>query len=416
MTQLPFSYQQQALHAEEVPMADLAKTYGTPLYVYSQTALMGNYQRYAHAFPSNTLICYALKANSNLSVLRTLAECGAGFDIVSGGELERVLAAGGAPEKVVFSGVGKSQAEMRFALEVGIHCFNVESASELEQLHQVASEMRQTARISFRVNPNVDAKTHPYISTGLQTNKFGVPMADALALYQRAQALSGIQPIGIDCHIGSQILDVAPLLEALDNVLMLADALKAQGIALEHIDMGGGLGVLYEDQDQPANFARYCEALQARVCAAGYQLLLEPGRSIVADAGALLTQVITLKTGAEKNFAVVDAAMNDLLRPALYGAWQRVVPVQQTAQPELVWDVVGPVCESGDFLAKDRSLALAEGDYLAVLQSGAYGFVMSSNYNTRPRAAEVMVAGSQSWLIRRRETVSELLAAEQGLN
>lgn len=416
MTQSYFSYHQRTLYAEQVAITDLAKKFGTPLYVYSQNALIENYQRYADAFSAEALICYALKANSNLSVIKTLAACGAGFDIVSGGELERVLAAGGDPGKVVFSGVGKAQDEMRFALEVGIHCFNVESASELEQLQQVAAEMGRVARISLRVNPNVDAKTHPYISTGLQSSKFGVPIADAPALYHRAHALSAIEPVGIDCHIGSQILDIAPLLEALDNMLALAAELRAQGIELKHIDMGGGLGVLYEDQDEPANFTRYCQALQERVCAAGYQLLLEPGRSIVADAGALITQVTLLKPGVVKNFAVVDAAMNDLIRPALYGAWQRVVPVQQTNVSEQIWDVVGPVCESGDFLAKDRSLALAEGDYLAVLQAGAYGFVMASNYNTRPRAAEVMVADQRSWLIRRRENVADLLAAEQGLS
>lgn len=416
MTDHHFPYVQELLHAEQVCVAELAQTYGTPLYVYSQTALIENYQRYAQAFGADTLICYAMKANSNLGVLKALAACGAGFDIVSGGELERVLAAGGQPGKVVFSGVGKSQAEMRFALEAGIHCFNVESASELEQLHQVAVELGQTARISFRVNPNVDAKTHPYISTGLQTSKFGVAMADAPALYRRAQALAGIEPVGIDCHIGSQILDVAPLLEALDHILDLVDSLKAQGIALEHIDMGGGLGVLYEDADEPADFNHYCQTLQQRVSAAGYRLVLEPGRSIVADAGMLITQVTHLKSGAEKNFAVVDAAMNDLLRPALYGAWQRVLPVRRSNTPEQVWDVVGPVCESGDFLAKDRSLALVEGDLLAVMQAGAYGFVMASNYNTRPRAAEVMVAGERSWLIRRRETVADLLAAEMGLD
>ncbi|MCH8551479.1 MAG: diaminopimelate decarboxylase [Natronospirillum sp.] len=413
---IPFLHDNNCLHAEQVPVEQLAETFGTPLYVYSRQALISQYQRYQSAVSEQDMICYAVKANSNLAVLRTLADQGAGFDIVSGGELERVLAAGGDPARVVFSGVGKQPAEMQRALEVGIHCFNVESLRELEQLQAVAASLETVARVSLRVNPDVDARTHPYISTGLKANKFGVPVEDAETFYLQARDMAFIEPVGVDCHIGSQLTETEPLLEALDSLLVLVGRLRTQGIELVHVDMGGGLGVSYEEGEQPPDIEQYIAIVHDRLAAQGLHLILEPGRSIVADAGMFLTRVSLLKTGEEKNFAVVDGAMNDLLRPALYGAWQRVVPVTPRPGKPALWDIVGPICETGDFLAKDRELVLAEGDLLAVMQAGAYGFVMSSNYNTRPRAAEVMVDGDKAHLVRRRETLSELLAAEQELS
>lgn len=411
-----FLYQQNALSAEGVPVSELAEQFGTPLYVYSQSTLEANFGQYQHALGNHPgMICYAVKANANLGVLRVLANMGAGFDIVSGGELERVLAAGGAPERIVFSGVGKTDAEMARALEVGIHCFNVESLSELEHLNAIAQAADQVAHVSLRVNPNVDAGTHPYISTGLKANKFGVPIEDAHRFYQRADELANIKPIGVDCHIGSQLTDVAPLLEALDSLLTLVASLRDQGIVLQHIDMGGGLGVSYEEGETPPDVAAYIEVLKGRLAPEGLGLILEPGRSIAADAGIFVTRVNVLKTGETKNFAIVDGAMNDLLRPSLYGAWQRVVPVRPRPGNPSNWDIVGPVCESGDFLAQDRPLVLHEGDLLAVMQAGAYGFAMASNYNTRPRAAEVMVHGDKARLVRRRETLKDLLAQERGL-
>lgn len=411
-----FLHHNNVLHAEDVSVRELASEFGTPLYVYSENALLSQFQAYQDSLGGYAgKICYAVKANSNLGVLKTLASQGAGFDIVSGGELERVLAVGGDPAQVVFSGVGKQPSEMARALEVDIHCFNVESLSELEQLSQVAVEQGREARVSLRVNPNVDAGTHPYISTGLKDNKFGVPIEDAEAFYRRAVELPGVDPVGVDCHIGSQMTDVAPLLEALDSVLALVRSLREQGIMLKHVDMGGGLGVSYEEGETAPDIQAYITQLKDRLAPEGLELILEPGRSIAADAGIFVTRVSALKTGEDKNFAVVDGAMNDLLRPSLYGAWQRVVPVNPTPGTPRTWDVVGPVCESGDFLAKSRELVLAEGDLLAVMQAGAYGYVMASNYNTRPRPAEVMVSGDKARLVRRRETVADLLAHEQGL-
>lgn len=411
-----FLYENNALCAEQVPVADLVRQFGSPLYIYSQSTLEDNFRAYQSALGTHPgLICYAVKANANLGVLKVLANLGAGFDIVSVGELERVLAAGGEPARIVFSGVGKTPDEMARALEVGIHCFNVESLSELEQLNAVAEKAGVVAPVSLRVNPNVDAGTHPYISTGLKANKFGVPIEHAHTFYERAEALVHIKPIGVDCHIGSQLTDVSPLLESLDNVLNLVFELRERGIVLEHVDMGGGLGVSYEEGETPPDVAAYIDALKARLAPEGLALMLEPGRSIAADAGIFVTRVQVLKPGEEKNFAVVDGAMNDLLRPALYGAWQRVVPVRPTPGNPSSWDIVGPVCESGDFLAKDRDLVLHEGDLLAVMQAGAYGFAMASNYNTRPRAAEVMVKDGQARLVRRRETLKDMLALERGL-
>jgi diaminopimelate decarboxylase len=412
MTQTPFS------RIDGVELDAIAQRFGTPCYVYSRAALTAAYAGYrdtlaAHGLLQRSLVCYAVKANSNLAILNVFARLGAGFDIVSGGELTRVLAAGGDPAKIVFSGVGKSAEEMRRALEVGIHCFNVESASELGQLNAVALELGCKAPISFRVNPDVDPKTHPYISTGLKTAKFGVAFADAPALYRRAASLPGIAIKGIDCHIGSQLLDPAPAAEAIDKVLGLVDRLAADGIVLDHIDVGGGMGITYRADDPAPAAADYLAPMLSRLAQRKEKLIFEPGRSLVGNAGLLLTRVVTLKPGEEKHFAVVDAAMNDLMRPALYDAWHDIVKVGAggTAASQ-AWEIVGPVCESGDFLGHDRELALTEGDLLAVLSAGAYGMAMASNYNTRPRAAEVMVDGDQLHLIRRRETVAELFAGE----
>ncbi len=403
------------LSLEDVPLAAIAQAHGTPTYVYSLAALSAAYNAYRDALAGRpALVCYAVKANSNLGVLSAFARLGAGFDIVSGGELARVLAAGGDAGKVVFSGVGKSVAEMRQALDAGIRCFNVESAAELERLAEVAGAMGKIAPIALRVNPDVDPKTHPYISTGLRSNKFGVAFDEALALYRRAAALPSLRVAGIGCHIGSQLLDGAPVVEAAEKVLDLVDRLAAEGIVLDHIDLGGGLGIRYRDETPPA-VADYLAPLLALLAGRREELLLEPGRSLVGNAGVLLTRIEYLKPGVEKNFAVVDAAMNDLARPALYDAWHEVVAVAQRPAPARRYEIVGPICESGDFLAHDRELAVEPGDLLALLSAGAYGMAMSSNYNTRTRAAEVIVDGARSHLVRARENVEQLFAAERPL-
>lgn len=408
-----FEYQNGALHAEALPLSAIADRYGTPCFVYSRRAIEQAWQEWDNALSGTPhLVCFAVKANSNLAVLNLLARLGAGFDIVSVGELERVLAAGGEPSRIVFSGLGKTADEMRRALQVGIHCFNVESTAELERLQQVAAELGVKAPISLRVNPDVDAMTHPYISTGLKENKFGIDIAQAPAVYRRAAQMPNIQICGVDCHIGSQLTDDTPLIDALDRLLALIDEMAAEGIHIRHIDLGGGLGVTYRDEVPPTP-AAYLGKVKAHLASRDLTVLVEPGRSIVANAGVLLTRVNLLKPTEHKNFAIIDAAMNDLIRPALYSAWMgidAVTPRNDVAA--LQWDIVGPVCETGDFLGKDRELALAEGDLLAVRSAGAYGFVMSSNYNTRARAAEVMVDGQQSHLVRRRETLSELFAGE----
>ena len=407
-----FERQGDTLFCEEVALGELASQYGTPLYVYSRASIEQAYLAYEAALADHAhLICYAVKANSNLAILSVLAKLGAGFDIVSQGELERVITAGGDPAKVVFSGVCKTPAAMKRALEVGIHCFNVESEAELEMLSEVAQASGLLAPISLRVNPDVDAQTHPYIATGLKDNKFGVELDSALRLYRKAIALPGITPIGIDCHIGSQILDIAPFTEATRHLIQLLEKLQSEGIVLQHIDLGGGLGIPYGTENAP-KITDYVAALTQTLSAHNLTLILEPGRSIVAQAGVLLTEVMYLKPTPHKNFALVDAAMNDLLRPALYGAWQDIVPVNEVHRDVKCWDVVGPVCETGDFLGKDRNLSLAQGDVLAVMTAGAYGFVMASNYNTRPRSAEVMVDGGSAHLVRAREPLETLWVDE----
>lgn len=407
------SYRNGQLHVEALDATLLAERYGTPCYVYSRAAIERHYRAFAAALAgSDYLICYAVKANSNLAVLNVLARLGAGFDIVSVGELERVLAAGGDPAKVVFSGVGKRADELRRALEVGIHCFNVESESELDRLNQIAGEMALRAPVSLRVNPDVDAKTHPYISTGLKTNKFGIDIQQAPEIYARAADMAHIEIVGVDCHIGSQITELSPFTDALDRVLALIETLYQRGISLRHVDMGGGLGITYHDESPPLP-GDYAAPLLDRLAERDLKLIIEPGRAIVGNAGVLLTRVEYLKQTPHHNFAVVDAAMNDLLRPTLYDAWMDIVPAVQ--RPDVIeqrYDIVGPICESGDFLGKQRALALREGDLLAVRSAGAYGFTMSSNYNTRPRAAEVMVDGKQSHLVRQRESLRSLYAGE----
>ena len=411
----PFSYRNGELHAEEVPLARIGAQFGTPCYVYSRAALTRAWRDFDAAFAGRDhLLCYAVKANPNLGVLDVFARLGSGFDIVSGGELARVIAAGGDPRKVVFSGVGKTAAEMRQALAAGILCFNVESAPELELLNRVAGEMGVTAPVSLRVNPDVDAKTHPYIATGLKENKFGVAYTDALATYRRARELPHLRIAGVDCHIGSQLTEVAPFIAALERVLALVDALAREGIAISHIDLGGGLGIRYQDETPPA-VADYAQALLKVLAERPQQLLFEPGRLLTGNAGVLLSTVLYLKPGADKNFAIVDAAMNDLMRPALYAAWHDVLPLRETAAGGQSYDIVGPVCESGDFLARDRQLSVNPGDLIAIASAGAYGMSMSSNYNTRPRAAEVMIDGNRTHLIRDRETVAMLLANEHRL-
>lgn len=410
-----FNYRDGVLFAEGVALSAIAQRFGTPTYVYSRAHIEAQYRAYADALQGMPhLVCFAVKANSNLGVLNVLARLGAGFDIVSRGELERVLAAGGAPDKIVFSGVGKSRDDMRRALQVGVHCFNVESSDELERLQLIAAELGVKAPVSLRVNPDVDAGTHPYISTGLKENKFGIAIADAEDVYIRAAQLANLEVVGVDCHIGSQLTSLPPFLDALDRLLALIDRLADCGIHLRHIDLGGGLGVQYRDE-QPPLAGDYIKAVRERIQGRDLALVFEPGRSIVANAGVLLTQVEYLKHTEHKDFAIVDAAMNDLIRPALYQAWMDVVPVQPRDGATRNYDIVGPICETGDFLAKDRHLALAEGDLLAVCSAGAYGFVMSSNYNTRGRAAEVMVDGDQAFEVRRREPLSELFAGESRL-
>ncbi|MCO7565740.1 diaminopimelate decarboxylase [Pseudomonas sp. S 311-6] len=407
-----FNYRDGELFAEGVALSAIAERFGTPTYVYSRAHIEAQYRSYADALEGTShLVCFAVKANSNLGVLNLLARLGAGFDIVSGGELERVLAAGGRADRVVFSGVGKTRQDMRRALEVGVHCFNVESADELERLQAVAAEMGVQAPVSLRVNPDVDAGTHPYISTGLKENKFGIAITDAEALYVRAAQLPNLDVVGVDCHIGSQLTSVAPFLDALDRLLVLVDRLAECGIHLRHLDLGGGVGVRYRDEEPPL-VADYIKAIRERVGERDLALVFEPGRYIVANAGVLLTRVEYLKHTEHKDFAIIDAAMNDLIRPALYQAWMGVDAVTPREGEGRAYDLVGPICETGDFLAKDRVLNLAEGDLLAVRSAGAYGFVMSSNYNTRGRCAEVLVDGDQAHEVRRRETIAELFAGE----
>ena len=409
------AYRGTDLCIEDCALNDLADRFGTPLYVYSRAAMLAALGSYQRALAGRDhLICYAMKANSNLAVLQTFAQAGCGFDIVSGGELKRVLAAGAPASRIVFSGVGKTRTEMREALDAGVMCFNVESEPELELLSQVAVESGHTARISLRVNPDVDAGTHPYISTGLKGNKFGIAHERAVATYQRAAALPGLEVVGIDCHIGSQITDATPYLDALDRLLDLVEAVEAHGIRLHHVDVGGGLGITYTDETPPEAGVLVAQLL-ARIDARGHghrKVLFEPGRSLVGNAGVLLGEVLYLKPGDEKNFCIVDAAMNDLARPAMYEAWMAIVPCRTRTTPAVTWDVVGPVCESGDWLGRDRALAVQPGDRVAVLSAGAYGMSMASNYNTRPRAAEVLVSGSQAWLIRDREDAAALFAGE----
>jgi diaminopimelate decarboxylase len=418
-----FSYQDGVLHAESTPLSKIADQFGTPAYVYSKAALLENFGAYANACGGrDALVCYAMKANSNLAILDLLARQGAGFDIVSGGELLRVIAAGGDPGKVIFSGVGKTVAEMKLALEKGILCFNVESIPELHRLNQVAGEMGKRAPVSLRVNPNVDAKTHPYIATGLKANKFGVAFDDALATYRTAASLPHLDVVGIDCHIGSQLLDDAPLLEALDKLIDLIDTLAQEGIHLHHLDIGGGIGINYgaAGDNPPVAVGEYLGRLFARIDAwraarhdgQPIKVIFEPGRSIVGNAGVLLMSVEFLKPGEEKNFCVVDAAMNDMMRPALYEAWMAVQPVVPRDGQSSTYDLVGPICESGDWLARGRELVIEQGDLLAMMTAGAYGMTMASNYNTRGRPVEVLVDGEQVHLIRQRENPADLFALE----
>jgi diaminopimelate decarboxylase len=409
-----FNYRNDELFAEDVAVQDIVYKYGSPCYIYSRATLERHWHAFDRAFGDQPhLICYAVKANSNIAILNLLARLGSGFDIVSLGEMERVLAAGGDPGKIVFSGVGKREDEILAALKVGIRCFNVEVSGELDRINRLAGQLGVIAPVSFRVNPDVDAKTHPYISTGLKENKFGIDIEQALGEYRRAAALPYINVVGIDCHIGSQLTEARPFLDALDRVLNLVSTLKAEGIALHHLDLGGGLGIRYKDE-QPPEPAGYIGAVLERLGANDFEILVEPGRAIVGNAGILVTQVEYLKPTAHKNFAIVDAAMNDLVRPSLYSAWQEIIPVKKQSQaPEMRWDIVGPVCETGDFLGKERTLKIAQGDLLAIRSSGAYGFSMSSNYNSRPRVAELMVDGSDLHLIRARETIAQLWAGEQ---
>ena len=411
-----FNTRDGALYAEDVALSDIASKFGTPAYVYSRATLERHFRAYDESLAGCPhLICYAVKANSNLAVLNVLARLGAGFDIVSVGELERVLRAGGRSDRVVFSGVGKQEHEMRRALEVGVRCFNVESETELDRLNEVAAAMGVTAPVSLRVNPDVDACTHPYISTGLKENKFGIDIADARRIYGHAASLSNLDVQGVDCHIGSQLTTVAPFMDALERVLALVDQLAEDGICIRHLDMGGGLGVTY-DQEKPPSPADYMIKVRERLADRKLEIILEPGLSIAANAGVLLTRVEFLKCTEHRNFAIIDAAMNDLIRPALYSAWQAIVPVSPRDDvEEKVYDLVGPVCETGDFLGKDRRLRLAPGDLLAVRSAGAYGFVMSSNYNSRNRPPEIMVDGAKAHLVRERETLDDQLRLESCL-
>ena len=409
------AYRGDELFIEGRSVAALAREHGTPLYVYSHASMLAALASYQRALAGRDhLICYAMKANSSLAVLQTFAEAGCGFDIVSGGELERALAVGVPAAKIVFSGVGKTRAEMKRALEVGVLCFNVESEAELDLLAQVAAATGKTARVSLRINPDVDAGTHPYISTGLKDNKFGIAHVDALANYRRAAALPGLEVVGIDCHIGSQITETGPYLDALDRLLELVEAIEAEGIAIHHLDLGGGLGITYTDEAPPSAEALVTSLLE-RIDARGHghrKIMFEPGRSLVGNAGVLASEVLYVKPGEQKNFCIVDAAMNDLMRPAMYQAWMNIVACEPRAEAPMLFDVVGPICESGDWLGKDRELAVRAGDIVAVLSAGAYSMSMASNYNTRGRAAEVMVAGDQAWLIRDREPVESLFSGE----
>lgn len=413
-----FDYRDGVLHAEDVALPVIATRFGTPTYVYSAATITRHYRVFDEALAGlDHAICYAVKANGNIGVLGLLADLGSGFDIVSVGELERVITAGGDPGKVVFSGVGKRAHEIARALEVGIACFNVESEAELGMIERIAADMDVQAPISLRVNPDVDAGTHPYIATGLKDNKFGIAIEQAEALYQRAAAMAHVEILGVDCHIGSQLTTLAPFVDAVKRVLALIDRLADIGITIQHLDVGGGLGITYKDETPPSP-AAYAEAIGALVSGRELKLVVEPGRVLVGNAGVLLTQVTLLKPGREadaKNFAVVDAAMNDLLRPSLYGAWQAIAPVVESDGEKRRWEIVGPVCETGDFLGRERELTLAAGDLLVVRSAGAYGFTMASNYNARPRAAEVLVVGDQAHEVRVRETVADLMRGERRL-
>ena len=411
-----FEYRNGQLFAEDVAVADIARAHGTPCYIYSRATLERHWHAFNDAFGTQPhLVCYAVKANSNIAILNLFARLGSGFDIVSVGELERVLRAGGDPSKVVFSGVGKKASEIRRALEVGIRCFNVESEPELARINAVAGEMGKIAPISLRVNPDVDAQTHPYISTGLKENKFGIEISSAEAVYLKAAALPHVNVVGIDCHIGSQLLTLSPFMDALQRVLALAERLAEQGVKVHHLDIGGGLGVRYRDDQIAPTPAEYMAQLFTDERLREYEIFVEPGRAIAANAGILVTEVEFLKMAEYKNFAVIDAAMNDLIRPALYSAWQEIIPVVPREGETATYDIVGPVCETGDFLGKERDLNIQAGDLLAVRSSGAYGFTMASNYNTRPRAVEVMVDGSAVHVIRQRETLDDLMRGESVL-
>ncbi len=411
-----FNYQNQQLFAEDVAVTDIVKQYGTPCYIYSRATLERHWRAFDNAFNNHPhLICYAVKANSNIAVLNILARLGSGFDIVSAGELERVLAAGGDPNKIVFSGVGKREDEIHTALKTGIRCFNIEVKEELDRINAIAGQLGKVARVSFRVNPDVDAQTHPYISTGLKENKFGIDIKTALTEYQRASKMANIEIIGIDCHIGSQLTDTRPFLDALERILKMVEQLKNNDIHLHHLDLGGGLGIRYQNE-QPVEPEEYAKQLLQRLGNTNLEILLEPGRAIAGNSGILVTKVEYLKPTADKNFAIVDAAMNDLIRPALYSAWQDIIPVNSDSKAqEKTWDIVGPVCETGDFLGKQRKLRLKPNDLLAVRSSGAYGFTMSSNYNSRPKPAEIMVDGKQIHLIRKRESLQDLITGEKTL-
>ncbi len=407
-----FYYDKGVMFVEKIAMESIAERYGTPSYVYSRAALTNNFLSYLKALDNQPhKICYSVKANSNIAVLGVLAKLGAGFDIVSGGELERVIIAGGDPKKIIFSGVGKKPEEMQRALELGVHCFNVESEAELEVLNGVAESCNKIASISLRVNPDVDANTHPYISTGLRENKFGIDIKKALEVYLKVRQMKFLKIIGVDCHIGSQLTETAPFIDALKRVLVLVDSLLEHDIHIEHLDIGGGLGVCYKDE-KPPQIKDYVKEIVSNLGERNITLILEPGRSIVADAGVLLTKIEYLKPGEEKNFAVIDAAMNDMIRPALYQAWLAVEPVTTNEGSTKKWDIVGPICETGDFIAKDRSLAIRQGDLLCVRSAGAYGFSMSSNYNSRGKAAEIMVDGNIMYEIRKRETIQDLVRGE----
>ena len=409
-----FNYRENQLFAESVPIKDIVSTHGSPCYIYSRATFEKHWNAFDKAFGNHPhLVCYAVKANSNIAILNILARLGSGFDIVSLGEMERVLMAGGDPEKIVFSGVGKREDEILAALKTGIRCFNIEVSGELDRINRLAGELGVTASISFRVNPDVDANTHPYISTGLKENKFGINIEQALAEYKRAAKMDNIKIRGIDCHIGSQLTEISPFLDALDKILELVETLKQSGIELHHLDLGGGLGIRYKDE-QPPEPDEYVTAILNRLGNTNYEIALEPGRAIAGNAGILVTTVEYLKPTEQKNFAIVDAAMNDLVRPALYSAWQEIIPVnKQNNEPERIWDIVGPICETGDFLGKERRLRLSQDDLLAIRSSGAYGFSMSSNYNSRPRVAEIMVDGNDVHLIRERESIPQLWMGEK---